>query len=125
MILYSSALEHYLKYHPGALDDTVQHFGPNYEAVLNFWVYIDTLTEDQIRSIMITDSRSYSLEDYCENIVLDQYGVWRSARYFRALETADYEFSSFLGYATLELVAMHDLLNAGHNLILIPRFGVL
>lgn len=125
MILYSSALEHYLKNRPDALDDTVQHFGPNYEAVLNFWVYIDTLTEDQIRSIMTTDSRPYSLEVYCKNIVFDQYGVWYSARYFRALETSGYEFSSFLGYATLELVAMHDLLNAGHKLILIPRFGVL
>ena len=123
MILYSSALEHYLKNHPYALDDTVQNFGPNYEAVLNFWVYIDTLTEDQISSIRISDSRPYSLEVYCKNIVFDQYGVWHSASYSRVRKTSEYK--SFLGYATLELVAMHDLLTDCHKLTLIPRFGVL
>ena len=118
-----TALSYYLKHHPDALNDLVKHFGPNYAAVLNFWAYLDTLTGEQIKSIKGVYLRSVSLEDYAGKIVKHQCDVWESSRFFgQEPHKTKFYNPSVLGYATLELVAMHDILNDGHKLNFIPRF---
>lgn len=114
----SQALDRYLKFYPYALDDPIKHFGPNYETLLNFWCYLDSLDLPAI--VRNFDYKStavfgYHLEDYCKPILLDQYSVWSSTTPENCINRSP------LGYSSLEIVCMHKLFEDGRNLVNLPK----
>jgi hypothetical protein len=111
----SQALDRYLNHYPDALNEPIRHFGPNYETLLNFWYYLDSLDLPAVvRKFGYNDSE-HSLEPYCERIVSDQFRVWYST-------TPDTCISrSPLGYSSLEIVCMHKLFENGHTLFYLPK----
>jgi hypothetical protein len=124
----SKAFSDYSNRYPVVLQsDFEHHFGPNYETLFNYWSFLDTLSSSEIAglySIYHADYESYkysyvssSLENYASNIIPQQYVVWDCSR----LGT----FYSHLGYAALEIVAMHKLLDEGKKLKVITLFDKL
>ena len=119
-----TALCSYLKHYPDALDDVVKHFGSNYETLLNFWTYLDTLNGsdhnhllhlyydgDPERYKWSTESTDYgrpTLESYADLIIPHQFMVWHCSQVSG--------IGSHLGYAALEIVAMHKILDDGYTL---------
>ncbi len=106
-----------------ALTNPEPFLGPNYKTVLNFWYYLDTLTEDQINvafvrydAIPYEPSVSRDLVRYAARDVVGETN--RSAVYM-----ASFDFSA--SYATYELIAMHKLLEQGKKLIFVPLFDSL
>jgi len=61
----SQSLDRYLEHYPDALEDPIKHFGPNYETLLNFWCYLDSLDLSTIIRKFGYNESNYVLEDYC------------------------------------------------------------
>jgi hypothetical protein len=100
--------------------------GPNYEAVLNFWWYLDTISEEQQdvfvdryraidarnrdRLIEVIGATANTITTYadaaCNCARIDWYGVKRFAA----------------AYATWELICMHTLLEQDKELVFVPMF---
>jgi hypothetical protein len=100
--------------------------GPNYEAVLNFWWYLDAISEEQQdvfvgryrainarnrdRYIEVIGATANTITTYadaaCNCARIDWYGVKRFAA----------------AYATWELICMHTLLEQDKELVFVPLF---
>jgi hypothetical protein len=105
---------------PDALTDPENYLGPNWEDVLNFWIYVDGLSNLEKREIV---ERYYSL-DYNER---------DSASIAAAKEVIGVEFRceafdaawditgwGAFGFATCELIAHHKLLEQNKTLTFLP-----
>jgi hypothetical protein len=111
--------------------------GPNYEAVLNFWSWIDTLTDQQMDKL----GRCYhSSDEYVRQ------NAWNISREFattavghsnRVATFVSTEITPIARYqyrdshngamrcaklAAYELISMHILLEQGHKLFFVPMF---
>jgi hypothetical protein len=98
---------------PEALTNPGKYFGPNWEDVLNFWIYVDGLSNLEKKEIV---ERYYSLDSKVRN------SVWFAAR--DAAEEVvgeDFRYAAWLaacdvtgwwvfGDATSELIVHHKLL---------------
>jgi hypothetical protein len=105
---HSKTLTSYIEMYPNALSNLEKHFGPNYETVLNFWSWIDTLSKEQINLIQKTViSHEYN------NSVFDAYNEVTNNGPCRL---SDYTGSYTLAMVTYEIIGMHVLLENGHNL---------
>jgi hypothetical protein len=113
---------------PRALTNPEDFLGPNWEDVINFWFYIDTLSEEEKRNI----NKSYGSLDH----------IVRSPSYVAAHDAAkevvgkrvkivSYNCASkqfdeillywpVIGYATWELIGSHKLLEQGKPLTFLP-----
>ena len=106
----------YLK-NPRVLTNPEEFLGPNYKEVLNFWLILDDLSQEQWRVVKERDDDAFYNENRSE---------WRKARDL-ALETAEEVVGSKYAYyaglaasivtnsdaadwATTELIAMHKIL---------------
>jgi hypothetical protein len=109
-----------------ALAEPQEFLGPNYEAVLNFWWYLDIITEEQqdvfvdryrainarnrARCIEVAGVAANTITTYadaaCDSARIDWYGVKKFAA----------------AYATWELIGMHTLLEQGRELVFVPLF---
>jgi hypothetical protein len=124
---HSKTLEKFIsEWHPlDCLLTPEKYFGPNYESVFNFWTYIDTLDEEQLRSVerssrIISRSHKDTLVNIATKTVYNQYCVWDTAsESYRNGITACFS----LGYATLEIVCMHKLFDEHYRLFYLPLFG--
>jgi hypothetical protein len=94
------------------LSNPAKYLGPNWEDVLNFWIYLDTLSNKEKDEI---ESRYFVLDEHVHDYAID--AAWNAAaevvgREFRnaawrAAITATGRW--VFGYATLELIAHHNL----------------
>ena len=106
-----------------AITNPEPFLGPNYKTVLNFWYYLDTLTEYQWnvvhqRRMAISYEVSEAARDLARNAAEDIVGVTnRNAAYYAA-----YGFSVL---ATIELIVMHIILAEGKTLLYVPLFDSL
>jgi hypothetical protein len=110
---------------PEALTNPQDVLGPNYEAVINFWWYMDSLTKDQWKEV----ARRYRALDPAA-----EYAAWDAAwvaagdaARYAAKDAAWYVAGdvagSAAGDATCELIGMHTLLNGGKDLLFVPLFN--
>lgn len=104
----------------GALEDPEKFLGPNYETVLNFWSWNDTLSLEQMEE---SERRFESLNLF--------YHVTKEIEAAaRSVIGIDYENAAWYSldfcaqaWATEELIAMHDILSQGKELIFVPLFA--
>ena len=98
---------------PEVLTNPEEFLGPNFEAVLNFWLSLDELSEDQWKTI----------EGRYEDFYNNQESEWLKARdeaYEASDETIGSNFANYAAdaacvvygyyYATRELIGMHKIL---------------
>jgi hypothetical protein len=110
---------------PEALTSSQDFLGPNYETVLNFWWFMDSLTETQWKEV----DRRYNSLDYAAWYAARDAAssaAWYAAGYAAssaAWYAAGYAAGSAAWYATYELIGMHTLLNDGRDLLFIPLFN--
>ncbi len=101
---------------PRVLENPEEFLGPNFEAVLNFWLILDELSEEQIK---VVDERQWAfynenLSEWRKATVL----VWEAAekvvawKYAYDANWAAYNVtnSDAARWATRELIAMHKIL---------------
>ena len=91
-----------------ALTNLQDFLGPNYQTVINFWWFMDGLTEDQWNEV----ARRYAALDYA---ALDYAALDYAAAYAAGVAARD---------ATYELISMHTLLNDGKELAFVPLFDL-
>jgi hypothetical protein len=60
---------------PDALTNPEKYLGPNYQDVLNFWIYLDTLSYLEKREIV---ERYYALNDYVRHYAID--AAWNATK---------------------------------------------
>jgi len=108
---------------PEALTNPENFLGPNYETVLNFWRWIDSLSVEQWKVV----NDHYRNLDYAAWIA-----AWDAAWYAAesaarnaAVYAAGYAAGDAAGAATCELIGMHLLLEQGKKLIFVPLFDSL
>jgi hypothetical protein len=103
------------------LDRPENYLGLNWGDVINFWLYLDTLTEDQLRDVL---KRYYALSsEECRK-------AWSAAAdatdFADDAETAAYYSvscaSSAAYQATCELIGLEKLLEKGHQPVFFPMF---
>jgi hypothetical protein len=101
---------------PRVLTNPEEFLGPNFEAVLNFWLSLDDLSEEQIK-VVNERYKAFFFENYSE---------WNKARdlayaaskkvvgedyvYNASWAAVDVTNSSAAYWATRELIAMHKIL---------------
>jgi hypothetical protein len=117
---------------PEALTNPQNFLGPNYEAVINFWWYMDSLTETQWTEVArryraldpATVDAARSAARYAAYYAAGS-AAWcaaGNAAEYAAEYAARYAAWSAAGYATYELIGMHTLLNGGKDLLFVPLF---
>jgi hypothetical protein len=96
--------------------------GPNYKTVLNFWWFMDNLTEDQRNEV----NRRYSALDYAARDAAG-YAAYDAARdateYPGEAGDAARDVAWYANRdATWELIGMHNLFERGEPLTFVPMF---
>jgi hypothetical protein len=102
------------------LDHPENFLGPNWEAVINFWLYLDTLNKKQLKVV----KERYLDLSYRESLI-DAANTTTHASYY-AGDSAYYSvFPNAVvhaKYATLELIGLEKLLVQGHQPLFFPLF---
>jgi hypothetical protein len=122
---YSKIHQKFSKYlnQPEALTNPEKYLGPNWEDVLNFWIYLDTLSDEEKEEM---DQRYRALDDDVRDCAID---VARNAA--NEVVGEDFRYAAWLaawfvtgrvvfGDATLELIAHHKLLEQDKTLTFLP-----
>jgi hypothetical protein len=130
---------------PEALTNPQNFLGPNYETVINFWWFMDGLTENQWNEVA---RRYHALDAAARNAAwaaardaagdaagsAARIAAWAAARdaagdaagsaaWAAARDAAGDAAGSAAGYATYELIGMHTLLDDGKDLLFVPLFN--
>jgi hypothetical protein len=112
-----------------ALEYPEEFLGQNWKDVLNFWFFMDTLTEEQIKSIsdayfsLSSDERHFAyLADSDAAQVATGYSAARLAARDAAFDAAWYAAWDAAGYATYELICSHIFKEKGKSLVFLPLF---
>jgi hypothetical protein len=99
---------------PDVLTNPGKYLGPNYQDVLNFWIYVDTLSAEEKEEMWqrcwdldddVRNTSNVASRDAAEEVVglRFRYAAWRAA----------YDVTGWglvFGYATYELIGHHKLL---------------
>jgi hypothetical protein len=110
-------------YQPDALTDPEKYLGPNWEDVLNFWIYLDTFSVLEMKEIsdrywaLDYHARNYAWGaaiDAAEEVVGEKF---RIAAWYAAWDVTG---ESVFGTATYELIAHHKLLEQEKIPIFLP-----
>jgi hypothetical protein len=114
---------------PEALTSPQDFLGPNYQTVLNFWWFMDSLSEDQWKEV----ARRYDALDTAARYAAWNaawVAAWNAAGYAAwnaagdAARVAARDAAGYAaGYATSELIGMHTLLNDGKELLFVLFFN--
>jgi hypothetical protein len=103
----------------------LEYLGPNWEEVINFWLYLDTLSVNQLKVV----GKSYwDLSNEERNIAWDK--ARRAARVTtnfyssagKAAHASVYYENFVAKYATYELIAIDKLLEQGNQPVFFPMF---
>ena len=117
---YSKAHQNFSNYlhKPEALINPQDFLGPNYQTVLNFWWFMDSLSEDQWKEV----ARRYDAIDHAARDAAR--AAARDAAGYAAGYAAWYAAGSAARAAAIELIGMHTLLNDGEELAFVPLFDL-
>jgi hypothetical protein len=104
---------------PRVLSNPEEFLGANYEAVLNFWLILDDLSEEQLR-IVKERYRAFYDEKYYEwckatDLVWDASVVGYDYTIDSSRAAHDATDSWVAAWATLELIGMHKILEDQQN----------
>jgi hypothetical protein len=102
---------------PDVLKNPEKYLGPNYQDVLNFWIYLDSLSDQEKEAI---SDRYFALDDDVRDAAIDavvdaaeevvgedfRYAAWRAAWFVTGRRVV-------FGWATDELISHHKLLEQG------------
>jgi hypothetical protein len=97
---------------------SLETLGPNCNTVLNFWLYLDSLTEPQKYIAARRNALTYD-EGYKARILL--FGVVGVSLWDNILYSMPYAYLEPF-YASCELIGMQDILNMGEKLTYLPMF---
>jgi hypothetical protein len=109
---------------PRALTNPEDYLGPNWKTVLNFWLYVDGLSEYDKKVInysywaLDVDLRGSALitvRDAPDKVVGDGIGFSAWCAVYNVTN-----LSYVFAYATYELIAKHKLLEQGKSLVFLP-----
>jgi hypothetical protein len=115
---------------PKALTNPEDYLGPNWKDVINFWLYIDILSEEEMDKMnnrywsldedMLESSRYVSFHVFKEVMVrevIERYNnlnnTWRAAFHVTNKRSG-------FAHATRELIAHHKLLEQNKTLVALP-----
>jgi hypothetical protein len=110
-----------------ALEHPEDYLGVNYKDVLNFWWFLDDLSEYQLK---IVKERYWALEYKVQAAAWKAardaaweatYAAWRAA-YDAVQNSVAYAAGYAAAYATYELIGSHILLEQGKPLTFLPLF---
>jgi hypothetical protein len=101
------------------------YLGPNWESVINFWLYLDILNVDQL---MVVGNRYGDLSDEEQDIAYNK--AWNAAKatteYFLSASNSAYYSVSYVNSAaanaTSELLGLEKLLKQGNTPKIFPYF---
>lgn len=103
---------------PRVLNHPEEFLGPNWKEVLNFWLYIGTLSREQFR---IANSSYWALHMEVRNSLRDL--AWSAPCGVTSRDITNKVFNaahSFpVGIATLELIGSHRILGQGKSLVVV------
>jgi hypothetical protein len=109
---------------PRALSHPDEFLGPNWKDVLNFWLYLDTLSDEQLN---MARRRFWNLDD--ADRVSSWELAWDASREVtsndisnRAYMSTPASASDAGATATRELIGAHKILEQGKSLIFVPLF---
>jgi hypothetical protein len=138
MTRYSCIHKEFANRLPGSpqevLSNPEKYLGPNWEAVINFWLYLDTLTQEQW---WVVRERNLCLSAIEHNIAGDKVhdatsskrrGGTLKPRIKYAYDAADsayysvYYVNAITRWATLELISLDKLLEQGYQPVFFPMF---
>jgi hypothetical protein len=108
-----------------ALEHPEEFLGSNWKDVLNFWWFLDGLSEEQRK---IVRQRDWALDAAARVAAYDAAAAAydaAAAAYdaaYDAYDAAAYASGNTAGYATLELIGSHRLLEQGKPLTFLPLF---
>jgi hypothetical protein len=116
-----------------ALENPQDYLGPNYLSVLNFWLWIDTLSTEQWEEVArrydaIPDAARYAAWNAAWSAARDAAWVaawdaaWDAARN-AAGSAAGYAAWNAAGWATVEIMGSHNLIEKGTPLTFVPIFN--
>jgi hypothetical protein len=118
---YSKAHQRFSNYlqRPEALTNPQDFLGPNYEVVINFWWYLESLSE-------------ISEIDYCSHSVTKIYGynnfIINNAKFLTIHQASAWyatqsalNIGEWYGWVTVELICMNQILDDGKYLFYLPK----
>jgi hypothetical protein len=107
------------------LNHPEKYLGPNWEAVIDFWAHMDTLTQEQL---LVVRDRYLALGEEGRHIAGNKvlYATNPGIKYAYPASVAAYSsvsFAQFVAYwSTCELIGLEKLLERGHQLVFFPLF---
>jgi hypothetical protein len=97
-----------------------EFLGPNWKDVLNFWIYLDTLTFEQID---IARNRVRNLDDAHINYSKNLASIAASEATNHYISHCVYVSApGYAGFVAKELIGAHKILEQGQTLTLVPLF---
>ena len=112
---------------PEALQHPENFLGPNWLTVINFWLFLDTLSKEQLKTV--TDCYDAA---WWHTRNAARYAAWydvalsaaRPADWTTAGEAAwGAAFGEAAAWATLEIIGSHILIEQGKSLFFLPMFN--
>jgi hypothetical protein len=109
-----------------ALTEPQDFLGPNYETLLNFWKYIDKLTEEQWRKVALARNDYHGDQVSVMKIATGVIGsrnraaVWEST--CNAVSSI-HDVGAAASFAAREIICMHLLIENGIEIQFLPIFG--
>jgi hypothetical protein len=107
-----------------ALSHPEEFLGPNWKEVLNFWIYLDNLSDEQLDiaedrfneapsdGVDIVDNAAWETLNACSaGVRVSSYAIASSINCYS--NAGDY-------FTTLELICAHKILEQGKPLVLVP-----
>ena len=96
------------------------YLGPNYETVLNYWLYLESLPE--ITKIDYSDNSATKPSGY-NNFIIEQANLLTNYHQAEAWYATQISLNSgeWYGWATVELICMHRILDEGKSLFYLPK----
>jgi hypothetical protein len=99
-----------------ALEHPEEFLGVNYKDVLNFWWYLECLSEEQRKIVWERyQALGYEVRDAAWNAA-------QGAAYDAVQNSVAYAAEYAAAYATYELIGSHRLLEQGKSLTFLPLF---
>ncbi len=124
---YSKTHQRFVNYsnNQRALEHPEEFLGVNYKDVLNFWWFLDGLSEEQRKIVRQRYwALGYEAREAAGNAADD--AAWDAAADADAdadaYDAAAYASGNTAGYATLELIGSRNLLSQGKSLVFLPLF---
>jgi hypothetical protein len=112
-------------YPQDALNHPENFLGPNWREVINFWLYLDTLTEDQLR---VAQKRYFALRDIERDIAYSRVsnGIGVAINFYvpagHVALCGVTCANNAARYATYEIAVLEELLEQGHEPVFFPMF---